>query len=108
MKKGNVAAILSLALLPSVVSQDGYWPTHTVCNSDKIKMSYKSCGPSIDELYTSVDLSLNGISFGQLDEPLCLPNFPCLRNDQLPSIFTKHDHTKVMSEEQRIQGIPSQ
>uniref|UniRef100_A0A4W4EGF1 Uncharacterized protein n=1 Tax=Electrophorus electricus TaxID=8005 RepID=A0A4W4EGF1_ELEEL len=65
MKKGNVATILSLALLPSVVSQDGYWPTHTVCNSDKIKMSYKSCGEIFCihiELHGHYNLKLNAIN----------------------------------------------
>ncbi|XP_072534811.1 lymphocyte antigen 86 [Salminus brasiliensis] len=106
MKVLSVAVILGMVLLPSVDMQDGHWPVHTVCNSNKIRVKYRSCDPlqdigftllspcaqiwtkpitlrlssllrqSIDEFYISVDLTVDGVSQFHFDEPLCLPHFP--------------------------------
>lgn len=35
-----------------------------------------STGQPIDELYSSIEVLLNGVNFFSKDEPLCLPNFP--------------------------------
>lgn len=40
----SVVVILSMLHLPSVDTQEDYWPVHTACNSDKIQVIYRSCG----------------------------------------------------------------
>ncbi|XP_060725146.1 lymphocyte antigen 86 isoform X1 [Tachysurus vachellii] len=108
MKYYGVVLILSMLDLSLVDTQEDYWPVHTVCVSNKIQVTYRSCGEikhpiqdvgftlsscsdiftqpyvkasfllrqSVDELYLSVELFLNGISTINHDEPVCLPNFP--------------------------------
>ncbi|XP_007238697.2 lymphocyte antigen 86 [Astyanax mexicanus] len=106
MKILSVAITLGMVFLPSANTQEGHWPVHTVCNTNKIRVKYRSCDPlqdigftllspcaqlwtepikprlivplrqSVDELYLSVDVTLDGIPTLHLDEPLCQPNFP--------------------------------
>ncbi|XDV46816.1 hypothetical protein PO909_016650 [Leuciscus waleckii] len=97
--------ILSIVQMNWVYSQDHQWPLHTVCTSDRLTVTYRSCDPlqdvgftflpcpnsltdpmtirlalilrqSIDELYSSVELLLKDIHVISRDEPLCLPHFP--------------------------------
>ncbi|KTF84105.1 hypothetical protein cypCar_00021056 [Cyprinus carpio] len=98
----NMLLVLVLILVQmfGVHSQDPQWPLHTVCDSERITVTYRSCGEisvtrfgikdmkpsgsyrvfstgqSIDELYSSYELWLNGHSILKRDEPLCLPHFP--------------------------------
>ncbi|XP_042607986.1 lymphocyte antigen 86 [Cyprinus carpio] len=103
----NMLLVLVLILVQmfGVHSQDPQWPLHTVCDSERITVTYRSCDPlqdvgftflpcperltdlikirlalilrqSIDELYSSYELWLNGHSILKRDEPLCLPHFP--------------------------------
>ncbi|XP_058256441.1 lymphocyte antigen 86 isoform X1 [Hemibagrus wyckioides] len=104
MKLYGVVVILSMFYLPLADTQEDYWPVHTACDSNTIKVIYSSCDPvqdvgftlssctdirtkpyakasfllrqSIDEFYLSVELFLNGVSTLRHDEPICLPNFP--------------------------------
>uniref|UniRef100_A0A8B9KQX2 Lymphocyte antigen 86 n=1 Tax=Astyanax mexicanus TaxID=7994 RepID=A0A8B9KQX2_ASTMX len=76
MKILSVAITLGMVFLPSANTQEDHWPVHTVCNTNKIRVKYRSCGQSVDELYLSVDVTLDGIPTLHLDEPLCQPNFP--------------------------------
>ncbi|XP_048030748.1 lymphocyte antigen 86 [Megalobrama amblycephala] len=97
--------ILSLVQMNWVYSQDHQWPLHKMCDSDRLTVTYRSCDPlqdigftflpcptrltdpikirlalilrqPIDELYSSIEVLLNGVNFFSKDEPLCLPNFP--------------------------------
>uniref|UniRef100_A0A8C1ILD0 Lymphocyte antigen 86 n=1 Tax=Cyprinus carpio TaxID=7962 RepID=A0A8C1ILD0_CYPCA len=81
--------VLILVQMSRVHSQDPQWPLHTVCNSERITVTYRSCDPlqdigftllpcperltdfikirlalilrqSIDELYSSYELWLHG------------------------------------------------
>ncbi|TSK16039.1 Lymphocyte antigen 86 [Bagarius yarrelli] len=104
MKFYSVVVILGMLQRPSADTQEDYWPVHTACKSNKIQVIYRSCDPiqdvgftlsscsdiytrpyarasfllrqSIDELYLSVDVFLNGVNTTHHDEPICLPNFP--------------------------------
>ncbi|XP_060776703.1 lymphocyte antigen 86 [Neoarius graeffei] len=104
MKLYIIVVILSMLHLPSVDTQEDYWPVHTACKSEKIQVIYRSCDPiqdvgftlsscsdlqtqlyvkisillrqSIDELYLTVDLVRKGVIITRHDEPICLPNFP--------------------------------
>uniref|UniRef100_A0A671LYM2 Lymphocyte antigen 86-like n=1 Tax=Sinocyclocheilus anshuiensis TaxID=1608454 RepID=A0A671LYM2_9TELE len=68
--------ILIMVQMNWVHSQDPQWLVHTVCDSGRITVTYRSCGQSIDELYSSSELWLNGHTILKRDEPLCLPHFP--------------------------------
>ncbi|XP_067291218.1 lymphocyte antigen 86 [Pseudorasbora parva] len=97
--------ILSIVQMGWAYSQDQQWPLHTVCNSDKLTVTYRSCDPlqdvgftflpcperltglmkirlafilrqSIDEFYSSLELLLNNVNVFNRNEPLCLPHFP--------------------------------
>ncbi|KTF74959.1 hypothetical protein cypCar_00038175 [Cyprinus carpio] len=70
--------VLILVQMNRVHAQDPQWPLHTVCDSERITVTYRSCGQSIDELYSSYELWLHGQNEPILnrDEPLCLPHFP--------------------------------
>ncbi|XP_062848360.1 lymphocyte antigen 86 [Trichomycterus rosablanca] len=105
MRLDWIARILGMLLMLPFTDTQDYWPVHTVCNTNKIKVIYKSCDPmqdiglsfsscsnlltqpttlkifvqlrqSINELYASVDLFLNGDFVLHHDEPFCLPSFP--------------------------------
>ncbi|XP_056306843.1 lymphocyte antigen 86 isoform X2 [Danio aesculapii] len=68
--------ILGLLQTDRVYSQDPQWPLHTICNSNKLTVTYRSCGQSVAEFYSSFKLFLNGLHVWGVDEPLCLPQFP--------------------------------
>ncbi|XP_009295493.1 lymphocyte antigen 86 isoform X1 [Danio rerio] len=97
--------ILGLVQMDRAHSQDPQWPLHTICNSNKLTVTYRSCDPlqdvgvsflpcpnkltdpttvriafilrqSITEFYSSIKLFLNGLHVWGVDEPLCLPQFP--------------------------------
>uniref|UniRef100_A0A672LDG7 Lymphocyte antigen 86-like n=1 Tax=Sinocyclocheilus grahami TaxID=75366 RepID=A0A672LDG7_SINGR len=70
--------ILIMVQMNWIHSQDPQWPVHTVCDSERLTVTYRSCGQSIDELYSSYELWLHGQKMPILnqDEPLCLPHFP--------------------------------
>ncbi|XP_051543671.1 lymphocyte antigen 86 [Myxocyprinus asiaticus] len=101
----TLVLILSIAQGHWVYSQDGHWPVHTMCRSDRLTVSYRSCDPlqdvgftlipcpdklsdpikirlalilrqPADELYSSAVLMFNGDKIWNWDKPLCLPNFP--------------------------------
>uniref|UniRef100_A0A673LGI2 MD-2-related lipid-recognition domain-containing protein n=1 Tax=Sinocyclocheilus rhinocerous TaxID=307959 RepID=A0A673LGI2_9TELE len=78
--RGNMLLVLILIMVQMnwVHSQDPQWPVHTVCDSERLTVTYRSCGQSIDELYSSYELWLHGQKMPILnqDEPLCLPHFP--------------------------------
>ncbi|XP_057178201.1 lymphocyte antigen 86 isoform X3 [Triplophysa rosa] len=67
--------ILLIAQVHLVHSQDVQWPIHTVCNSERLTITYRSCGQSVHELYSSAVLLLNGYEMLTWNEPLCLPHF---------------------------------
>ncbi|XP_057178199.1 lymphocyte antigen 86 isoform X1 [Triplophysa rosa] len=96
--------ILLIAQVHLVHSQDVQWPIHTVCNSERLTITYRSCDPlqdvgftllpcpnkltdpikirlalilrqSVHELYSSAVLLLNGYEMLTWNEPLCLPHF---------------------------------
>uniref|UniRef100_A0A671M6L8 Lymphocyte antigen 86-like n=1 Tax=Sinocyclocheilus anshuiensis TaxID=1608454 RepID=A0A671M6L8_9TELE len=77
---GNMLLVLILIMVQMnwIHSQDPQWPVHTVCDSERLTVTYRSCGQSIDELYSSYELWLHGQNMPILnqDEPLCLPHFP--------------------------------
>ncbi|KAK7118014.1 hypothetical protein R3I94_021755 [Phoxinus phoxinus] len=97
--------ILSIVQMNWVYSQDLQWPLHTVCSSDRLTVTYRSCDllqdvgftflpcpnrltdpmnirlafilrQSIDELYLSLELLIKDVYVFGRDEPLCLPRFP--------------------------------
>ncbi|KAL7887610.1 hypothetical protein AOLI_G00053310 [Acnodon oligacanthus] len=106
MKVHGAAVILGMVILHVADTQDGHWPVHTLCNSNKISVKYRSCDPlqdigftllsscaqiwtkpitikltlplrkSIDEFYVSMDITFLGDFVFHHDELLCLPNFP--------------------------------
>ncbi|XP_057178200.1 lymphocyte antigen 86 isoform X2 [Triplophysa rosa] len=80
--------ILLIAQVHLVHSQDVQWPIHTVCNSERLTITYRSCEcsfkhllpsynvyRSVHELYSSAVLLLNGYEMLTWNEPLCLPHF---------------------------------
>ncbi|XP_052451536.1 lymphocyte antigen 86 [Carassius gibelio] len=100
-----LVVILTLVQMNEAHAQDPRWPLHTVCDSERITVTYRSCDPlqdvgftflpcperltdvvkirlalilrrSIDELYSSYELLLNDHPILKRDEPLCLPQFP--------------------------------
>ncbi|XP_039546435.1 lymphocyte antigen 86 isoform X2 [Pimephales promelas] len=97
--------ILSIVQMNWVYSQDHQWPLHTVCSSDRLTVTYRSCDPlqdvgftflpcpnrligpikirlalvlrqSIYELYSSLELLLEDTHVLSREDPLCLPHFP--------------------------------
>ncbi|XP_051971196.1 lymphocyte antigen 86 [Xyrauchen texanus] len=101
----TLVLILSIAQVHWVYSQDGHWPDHNMCLSDRLTVSYRSCDPlqdvgftllpcpdkisdpikirlalilrqHVDELYSSAVLMINDDKIWNWDIPLCLPNFP--------------------------------
>ncbi|XP_041717214.1 lymphocyte antigen 86-like [Coregonus clupeaformis] len=105
------ALLLVLAILLANWPQRGLvqevqWPVHTICNTDKLQIFYRSCDPlqdigisvnpclpmspsykgnlrvsfllrqSIEELYLSANLLTGRVATLSHDEPRFLPDFP--------------------------------
>ncbi|XP_055038459.2 lymphocyte antigen 86 [Misgurnus anguillicaudatus] len=101
----TLVLVLFIISVHWVYCQDVQWPLHTVCNSDTLTVSYRSCDilqdvgftflpcpnkltdpanlrlalllrQPIDELYLSAVLLLGGIEVFRRNEALCPPHFP--------------------------------
>uniref|UniRef100_A0A673H0Z7 Lymphocyte antigen 86 n=1 Tax=Sinocyclocheilus rhinocerous TaxID=307959 RepID=A0A673H0Z7_9TELE len=110
--------ILIMVQMNQVHSQDPQWPVHTVLEllsffhfivSDPLQdvgFTLLPCPErltdlikirlSIDELYSSYELWLNGHTILKRDEPLCLPHFPRFKFCGSRRGGERYFHTEVL------------